>query len=83
MTRDSECLGYLTLSFPRKRGPKATPTGGPEQSEWVSAAHNPKCRVPQNYKDFSFPWIPGASPKMTKEKWCSGVHQMIKIWCEY
>ena len=31
-------------AVPRKRGPKATPTGGPERSERVSAAHNPKCR---------------------------------------
>ena len=45
---------FFLLSFPRKRGAKATPTGGPEQSERVSAAHNPKCRDPQDYKDFSF-----------------------------
>ncbi len=39
-------------AVPRKRGPKATPTGGPEQSEWVSVAHNPKCWDAQDYKDF-------------------------------
>ena len=44
--------GFSLLSFPRKRGPKATPTGGPERSERVSVAHNPKCRDPQNNKDF-------------------------------
>ena len=41
-------------AVPQKRGPKATLTGGPERSERVSVAHNPKCWDPQNYKDFSF-----------------------------
>ncbi len=75
---------FFAFVIPAKAGPKATPTGGPEQSEWVSAAHNPKCWkhlyvvIPvktgiQNAGTrriirASLPWISGSSPKMTIKK---------------
>ena len=38
-----KCRTAPPVVIPAKAGPKATPTGGPEQSRWVSVAHNPKC----------------------------------------
>ncbi len=69
-------------AVPRKRGAKATPTGGPERSEWVSVAHNPKCwkhlyvviLVKTGIQNAgtrriirtSHSWISGSSPQMTR-----------------
>ena len=48
------------LRSPAEAGPKATPTGGPKRSEWVSVAYKSRIKEVLIYS-----WISGSSPKMT------------------